>query len=184
MKQVKVDKMILQGNINGDFQEGEQVIFDTPLTIEGGMIHKDGDNVVIVYDTLKNNMYGHDITPKVNFTTIDEREDNPSYMVDRREITYRSPNDDEYNAINKFLKDDYGKGYKDMDRNGLTVYDINENFKIINSHECRIYKFSDGKETVSWDTYSYAYKHGLIYPYDINETDDDCEENISGLFKK
>lgn len=184
MKQVKVDKMILQGSINGDFQEGEQVIFETPLTIESGMIHKDGDNVVIVYDTLKSNIHGHDITPRVNFTTIDERSDNINYVVDHKEITYRSPNDDEYNALNNFLKNEYGEGYKDMDRNGLTVYDINENFKIINSNECLIYKLSNGKETVSWDTYRYAFKHGLIYPYDGNETDDDCEEDISGLFKK
>ena len=190
MKQVKVDKMMLYGKINGEFEEGEYVMFDIPLTISGGVItNNDDGNVLITYDTLKKNIYGHDITPKVNFNTNDELGDNLSTMASHSQIGNRPPTDEEYNAINDYLKKDWVRldmstEYKDISRDDLFVYDINKDFKIINQNECLISKWDDGKETVSWDTYRYSYKHGLIYPYDTNENEDYCEEDISGLFKK
>jgi hypothetical protein len=186
MKQVKVDKMILKGNINGDFQEGEQVMFDVPLTIPSGRIYSDEDGVIIVYDTLKKNIHREDITPRVNFLTNDEIKEDPSYMVDWFEKKHREPNDEEYNVLNEFLREEYNDDdkYTNLDRDCLTVYDIHKDFKILNHSSCTIYRWSNGKESVSWDTYRYAYRHGLLYPYDSNEDSDDCEIDISGLFKK
>jgi len=189
MKQVKVDKMMLYGKIDGKFQEGEYIQFDTPLTISGGRINSNDDgNVLITFDTLKENIYGHDITPKVNFNTNDELMDEPSEMISHKDIDDRVPNDEEYNVLNEYLKKDYTKlelsDYEDIKRHRVTVYDINEDFKILNHSECTIYQWDDGKETVNWETYRYAYKHGLIYPYESNENYDHCQEDISGLFKK
>lgn len=187
MKQVKVDKMMLYGKMNGEYCEGEYVMFDTPITISGGRIgNNDDGNVLITYDTLKENIYGHDITPKINFHTQEEIVKDSSQMVSYHDIDYRTPNDEEYMALNEYLKDDYNqlelKDYKDIKRDRITVYDINKDFKIINHNECTLYKWDNGNETVNWDTYRYAYKYGLIYPYDVNETGDNCEEDISELF--
>jgi hypothetical protein len=183
MKQVKVDKLILQGEMNGNFVEGEYVAFDIPLTIEGGIIHKAEDDVIlIVSETLKKNMYGKDITPKVNLLDNDIFMDNAYNRVSYKELTHRPSNKDEYNALNEFLRKEFAMdGYQDIDKNNLTVYDINEDYKIINHNECIVSKLKNGKEVVSWDIYRYAYKYGFIFPYDITETNDNCVEDISDV---
>lgn len=189
MKQVKVDKLMLYGQIDGQFKEGEYMHFDTPITISGGrIVNNRNGSVLITYDTLKQNMYGHDITPKVNLYSQEEMINASKTMVSYKDIDYREINDEEYNAINEYLKKDYSQlehcRYQDIKRSRLTVYDVNEDFKILNHNCCSIYQWDDGKETVDWNTYRYAYKHGLIYPYDENENEDDCVEDIDSLFKK
>jgi hypothetical protein len=187
MTQIKVDKITTYGKVSGEFQEGEYVMFDIPLTIPGGWVKSvDDDNVLVEYETLKKDIYGGDITPKVNFVTSKEREDKLITNLSHRQIDYRAPNDEEYNALNEYLKKDWDKlsddYYENIDRNRLTIYDINDDFKIINQNECLIYQWDNGTESVSFDTYRYAYKHGIIYPYDTNEDEDECKENINGLF--
>lgn len=188
MKQIKVDKLMLYGQIDGQFEEGEYMHFDAPITISGGRIFN-GPNgsILISYDTLKENIYGHNITPKVILYTNEEMINESKTMLSYKDIDCREINDDEYVALNEYLKQDYNPTetgeYNDIKRSRLTVYDVNQDFKIINNNDCSIYQWSDGKESVQFDTFRYAYKHGLIYPYDSNENEDDCEEDIDELFK-
>jgi hypothetical protein len=186
MKQIKVDKVMLMGITSNQVEDGEYVQFEIPMTIDGGRITIDGDNVLITYNTLKENMYGHDITPKVNFFNSKDVIENESEVESMNDIELRPINDEEYNAINEFLKEDYNRilsddTYVNQKRSRLSVYDINDDFKIINVNDCTVYNMSNGKSHVNWDTFRYAYKHGLIYPYDENESGDDCNEDISEI---
>ena len=183
MKQVAVDKIIAVGTINGNIKEGEQIFFDTPIKIESGIIESiQGNKVTITYQTLKTNIHGHDITPKINFDYFDENEDHP-HLVDIKEIYLREPTQNEYEAINEFLKKEYNddEKYTDIERHRINVHDVTDDFKIINYDQCSIYKWSNGKETVHWDTYRYAYKHGFIYPYNNMEESDDCVEDLGNI---
>lgn len=186
MKQIKVNTLTLTGAVNCKLEEGWNIIFAEPIKINGGKVTKiDGDNVTITYNTQKENLYGHDITPRINFGTNDDIEFDMS--LETQDIELRAPNDAEYNALNEFLKNDYcqvdedGFTYKDIIRNRLMVYEINENFKILNISECTIFKSFSGKSSVTWDTFRYALKYGNIYPYNEETTSDECQEDISGL---
>lgn len=185
MYQLKVDKIMLSGEFTGKCEVGDQIFLDIPLTVESGVITEINDNTMfITYNTLKSNMYGHDITPRTTFSNTSDLTGDEPYMIKDRTIGLRPPTDEEYNALNDYLKKDYGEDlrlWEDYDRSQMNVYDVTEDFKIINSNECLISTFSDGKDIVSFDTYRYAYKHGLIYPYNQNETTDECVENIDGL---
>ena len=99
----------------------------------------------------------------------------------------RPINDAEYNAINEeYKKDHYTLGdqyeYKDIDRNDLIVYDVNDDFKLINVNFCGIL-VRDGKEYVLFGTDKFAFKYGILYPYEEGDNIDVCEEDIDELFK-
>ena len=99
----------------------------------------------------------------------------------------RPVNDTEYNAINEeYKKDHHTLGnayeYKDVDRNDIIVYDVNDDFKIINYNYCGIL-LQDGKEHVMFGTDRFAFKYGLLYLYEQDDNIDDCVEDIDELFK-
>lgn len=183
MKQIKVERIMVQGKVSKNIKQGEQVFFEHPILIEGGFVtgNKDG-NITITHETIRENIYGEDITPKVNVCEMDELMD--GHVVSITDLDMRVPTDEEYDAVNEYLKNDWGdySGWEDIKRHNLTVFEINEDFKIIHNSECEIILNNKGERFVQWETYSYAYKHGIIYPYSEVERSDDYEENLTGLF--
>lgn len=99
----------------------------------------------------------------------------------------RLANDAEYNAINEeYKKDHHTLGdqfeYENIDRNDLIVYDVNDDFKIINVNYCGVFT-QRGKEHVVFSMDRFAYKYGILYIYEEDDNIDICEEDIDELFK-
>ena len=209
MNYFKIDKIVLMGEIKGgNVNMGDQMMLDHDINVSGGnVITKDGNDVTIVYETLKKNMFDEDITPTIEYFV-------PNHEKDEEEGTFmesfetlqppRKAKDDEYDTLNNYNKklefradkhfypleegdieeienQKLMEGYEDINRDEVSVIDVTEDFKIILHNYSTVSVWSNGSRTVNWGVDRYSLKYGVLYPYDVNQESDDVEVDISEI---
>jgi hypothetical protein len=204
----KIDKIILTGQINGENVEiNDNMFLEHSISVTSGKVtQKDGENITIVYDTLKRNMYNNDITPTIAYNLPKNFEiDNGPTLEEYHRLDPRPPKDNEYNALNDYNKklelnadrhfNPLEEGdieiienqkfleveYKDINRDELSVVDVSDDFKMILHNYMHLNIWTDGTKTIDWGLDRYALKYGIIYPYNEHEDMDDVDVDISGL---
>jgi hypothetical protein len=207
-KYFKINNIQLSGTIiGGEIHIMEQMILDHEISVPSGVvIKKQGDEITIMYETLKKNIHNDDITPTIEFnSTKDFSKEQAIDLNDYIRLKTRDINDEEYTAINEYNKrlelkaDRYFNPledgdieeietqkfteheYEDIARHELSVVDVTEDYKVLIHNFTFVNLWSDGTKTIDWGTERYALKYGIIYPYNSNQDSDDVDVDLSGL---